>query len=228
VTEPMLTVAGTVVHHPTNVLTDLVLGVQCAVLARATLRSERDEAQTWAAFFVLMSVSTALGALKHALGPDALPLVRVPVLVSSGMAAAVATLLAQLATLEIHAPPRRRRQILGALARAQLALFTLAFVYSDAFVLVGVDTALGLLPVLVAETRAAARGRPGAGPIAAGLGVSLLTGAVYAIGLSPSPWFDRVDVAHVLMFVALAWIRRGVAELPEGARRPAGEVAAWT
>lgn len=226
--EPTLTVAGVVVHHPTNVLTDLVLGVQCAVLAVAILRTGRSETQTWASFFLLMSISTACGALKHALGPDAPPLVRVPVLVSSGMAAAVATLLAQLATLEIHAPAPWRRRVLGTLARAQLVLFTLAFIYSDAFSLVGVDTAVGLTPVLVAETGAAARGRPGAGPIAAGLGVSLLAGVIYAAGFSPSPWFDRVDVAHVFMFVALAWIRRGVIDLLGGTVRPAEEVAAWT
>jgi hypothetical protein len=226
--EPTFTVAGIVVYHPTNVLTDLALAVQSALLARATLRSDRIEALTWAAFFVLTSVSTSFGAFKHALGPDALALVRVPVLVSSGMAAAVATLMAQLATLQIHAPPARRRRVLGTLARVQLALFALAFVYFDAFALVGVDTAVGLAPVLVAETKAAAGGRPGAGAIAAGLGVSLLAGAVYAAGLSPGPWFDHVDVAHALVFVALSWIRRGVAERPGPTLRPAEEVAAWT
>ncbi len=225
--EPTIRLADLVVHHPTNVLTDAVLAVQCAVYGRALLREDRVETRTWAAFLVLMSISTAMGALKHGIGGAAPATIRVPVVVTSAMAAAVATLFAQLATLELHWVPPARRRMLFALACGQLTLFSLAFVRSDAFALVGVNTAIGLLPVLCAEAWAAWQGRAGAPEIAAGLVVALVSGAAYAASISPSPWFNRVDVAHLFMFVALAWISRGVARLPR-AEHPAQEVAAWT
>jgi len=225
--EPTIGLAGLVMHHPTNVLTDAVLAIQCAVYGRELLREDRAETRTWAAFLVLMSISTALGALKHGLGAAAPAQVRVPVVVTSGMAAAVATLFAQLATFELHGVAPRRHRMLCALACGQLTLFSLAFVRSDSFALVGINTAVGLLPVLCVEAWAAWRGRSGARGIAVGLAVALVSGGAYAAAISPSPWFNRVDVAHAFMFVALASIRRGVGRLPR-AERPAQEVAAWT
>jgi hypothetical protein len=51
-----------------------------------------------------------------------------------------------------------------------------------------VDTALGLLPVIVVETRARLLGRTEAGSVAAGLSVSIGTPVVYVTKLSAGPW----------------------------------------
>ncbi len=68
---------------------------------------------------------------------------------------------------------------------------------------------VGLLPVIGVEASAFHRGHPGAGWIAGGLSLSILTGAVYVVRMSIGPWLNHVDIAHLLMGVSFWLMVRG-------------------
>ncbi|MGD8322262.1 MAG: hypothetical protein PVJ02_17560, partial [Gemmatimonadota bacterium] len=92
--------------------------------------------------------------------------------------------------------------------------------------------ALGLVPVIVVEGRAGWRGAVPARFVAGGLILSLGTGLVYLVRLSPSRWFNHIDVAHTLMAVSFHLLflgARGLSAgttLPEHARQE--EAPSWT
>jgi hypothetical protein len=109
----------------------------------------------------------------------------------------------------------------------ELALFLAANVVMGPDILLLIaNTAAGLTPVIVAESRAFRRGSPAGGAIAGGLSLSILTGLAYLGDFSPSPWFDNIDVAHLLMGVSFELVRRGAAGVTHPSTEPPSESAA--
>ncbi|MCH6577394.1 MAG: hypothetical protein IH807_06170 [Proteobacteria bacterium] len=68
-----------------------------------------------------------------------------------------------------------------------------------------VNMAAGLLPVIGVEAMALRRGHPGSGWVVGGLSLSILTAAVFLAGLSIGPWLNHIDIAHLLMGVSF-WL----------------------
>ena len=91
-----------------NALTNAVLAVQCAVYG---LRLRRDRASAgvveWSMFFLLMSVATAAGVLKHGFGAALGEDVYRALLAISNVAGGLAAYFAQCATIQTHAGPGR-------------------------------------------------------------------------------------------------------------------------
>jgi len=214
------------IQAPMNAATSLFLTVQCGACFILLWRRRRGRRPSWALFFLLMGVANAAAVPKHGLHPSLSGLSLALVLAVSNVATGVAVRLAQRATLEARSGLSRLR---GRLATGQL------LAYLGAHLLVGpemllliANTVVGLTPVIASE---AARGRrePGGRLVAGGLALSLLTGATYLGRISPGPWFDHIDVAHLLMGVSFHLIYVGVAAerfAPEAAAPPGRWVAA--
>ena len=202
-------IAGVTVRAPVSAGSNLLLTILCGAYAVRLRAAVTRRAQLWGGFFLLMALATFAGVFKHGarhvIPGSALTLL----LATSNLATGVATHLAQQAAIASHAAAGRVRGY-QRLARAQLGLFVLANVLlGPEMVLLIVNTAIGLLPVIAVEAvhRTAV---PGAGLVSLGLGISILTGLVYAWGLSFGRWFNHIDVTHVLMGVSFVVIYRGV------------------
>ena len=126
----------------------------------------------------------------------------------SNLASGISTYYVQSATSVAHAPEHLRRRF-ERLFQIQLYVFLAGNVaLGPEMLLLVVNTATGLLPVIGVETLALRRGYPGSGWIAGGLSLSILTGAVYVVGLSIGPWLNHIDIAHLLMGVSFSLIMR--------------------
>jgi len=150
--------------------------------------------------------------LHYMLGVSAFTLV----LAVSNVASGFSTHSAQRATIMSVATPARR-SLLQLLTLVQLAVFVAAnLVVGPDIMLLIANTAVGLIPVIVVQARAFRRGSTASGAIAGGLMLSMLAGLAYVGKFSPSPWFDCIDVAHLVMGVSLELVRRGAARAPSG------------
>jgi len=217
--DPSIHVAGLTIYEPVTVVTDLALTAQCALYHRR-LRGVPDvRGASWGLFFFAMAASTGAGSIKHGF-PNALPDgVYETVLWAVALASALSVYHAQRATLAsawIGNGWRGWR----ALPACQVVVFAAAgLAIGPEMWLVVVNTAVGLVPVLVAESVAAARGSASSTWVATGLALSLLTALVYVARLSVGVWFTQNDVAHSLMAVSFVLMVRGAA-IEEDAPHP--------
>lgn len=201
-------VGGLSVRAPVTAGTNLLLSGQCLVYFLGLRHGPTRRARAWAGFFLMMSLATLGGVFKHGAAHvlDA-PLVTA-LLGASNLASGLSTVCAQEAAVASWA--RRRPGALRLLIDAQLAVFVGAnIVLGPHIELLVANTAIGLLPVIVAEVVGRKR-REGAAFVAAGLATSLLTGLVYLSGFSFGRWLNHIDLAHVLMGVSFFVIHRGV------------------
>jgi hypothetical protein len=183
-----LEIGGLVVHAPVTAGTNLALAAQCLAYHRRLRGDAEARPRLWGAFFAMMAVATLAGVLKHGVPQELSASAFLGVLWISNVTGGASTWFAQLATIRSHAPDGDGR-LLSRLVGAQLVLFLFAnLAIGPAMLLLVVDTALGLLPVIVVETRARLLGRTEAGWVAAGLSVSIGTAVVYVTKLSAGPW----------------------------------------
>lgn len=163
-----------------------------------------------------MGIATLVGAAKHGI-PHYLAGVPFALTVFvSGFASGFGVFYAEVATIQAYLRPGPLRRWLRRGAMGKLGLFAFVLALNRSFLVVTVNTALGLVPVMLAETLAFRRGHRGSGWVAGGLAFSLLTALVYLLTLSIHPWFDYIDLAHVMMMASLLAIYRGV-RVPGGA-----------
>lgn len=200
-------VAGVTLCAPVNAATNILLTLQCLACWAWLGRRQGERARCWSLFFQMMAVATAAGVVKHAFqesfDADGFTLV----LATSSVASGFSILFAQQATLASRAASR---EWLRPLPWLQLGAFLLANVlWGPEIVLLIANTAIGLIPVIIAEAGAARRGADGGAPVAGGLALSILSGLVYLGGISPSPWFNHIDVAHLVMGASFELLRRG-------------------
>jgi hypothetical protein len=221
---------GLVLLQPTTCLTNLILAVECWFLAgwlrnRGTgeevsgtawevlVRLDRGSRSPrfWSRFFLYTGLASLLGIPKHGLaellsGP---PLT--VVIFGSSLASGFGVMFAEWATLRRWVrSPRLRRWLLFASA-GKVGAFAGFLASSHTMTPVIVNTALGLIPVMVVEGVAGLRGNRGGRWVAGGLAVSALGAPVHLLELGFHTWFSHDDLAHVFMMVALAMIYRGVA-----------------
>jgi len=188
------------IHAPVTVATNVALAVECALLTSWIRTDRRPPGRRWAGFFGWMAVATGVGAVKHGVGPSGAAAAFTAALLVSNLASAIAVHRAQTATIVTHAGPGLR-PTLSRLATLQLvgfAAWTSLFPGAAAAV---VNAALGLIPVVACEARAAGRCR-GSGALVAGFALAAVAALVYGVGgRLPGP-LGATDAAHLVMLGA--------------------------
>jgi hypothetical protein len=227
-------IGGLTIRAPVTAGTNLALAVQCALyfhslrlrsvgfpsLGFSSLRAGGEaRARLWGGFFLMMAFATFAGMFKHAFQHEMSETARGLLLWISNVGGGVSTYFAQRASLVFHAPVHVERR-LEWLLRVQLILFLGSnIVLGPLLILLIVNSAVGLLPVIGVEAKAAHLGHPGSSWIAGGLSVSILTAGVYIVGLSIGPWLNHIDIAHFMMGASFWMMMRGC-PMRLGIRRP--------
>lgn len=202
-------VGGLIIRAPVTAGTNLLLAVQCSLYFRALRTAPSQRSRLWAGFFLAMAVATLAGVVKHGFRHELAPSSLLLVLWVSNLGAGLSTYFAQCATLDRLARVKPLRKG-DSIVRAQLLLFLAANVaFGPEILVLLANTAVGLLPVIGAEARAAHRGQADGAWIAAGLSLSIGTGVVYVAELSAGPWLNHVDIAHLLLGVSFWMMLRG-------------------
>lgn len=210
---PWIEIGGVPIRAPVTAGTNAIIAAQCAAYFWHSRRTGTARAQMWGSFFLSMALATTAGVVKHGLPHLIPPGGFQAVLWISNIAGGFATWFAQRATI-VSRGPRVGRSRLCRLADAQLGAFVAAnVVLGPDLLLLLLDMALGLLPVMVVEAVSFWRRTPGSGAVAGGLSISLLTGAVYLTEVSVGPWLSHIDIAHCMMMGSFFLIVRGTSDL---------------
>ena len=201
-------IGGLAIRAPVTAATNLALTVQCVLYAHTLRVAPGARSRLWGGFFSMMALATSAGVLKHGFQHELSEMGLFLVLWVSSLTSGVSTYYAQRATAVTHSPEHLKRR-LDRLFQIQLFVFLAGNVaLGPQVLLMVVNAAAGLLPVIGVEAIALSRGEPGSGWIVGGLSVSILTGAVYVTGLSVGPWLNHVDIAHMLMGLSFWMIAR--------------------
>ncbi len=211
---PSIEFMGVIVLWPITVLTNLLLAILCAFLCQRLYYAESPATSTlrnsyWARFFLFLAVATFAGAIKHGFHYYPGALYGCAILVSS-LASGVAATFAQLATIETFVLRKNTRFSLRLVCYLQLSVFMVVGTIAGDFLIAAANSAMGLMPVLLANIIACRFAYAGSGCIAAGLLLSFFTGLIYVLQLSIGPWFTHVDIAHIVMMASLALISYGI------------------
>ena len=202
-------IGGFAIRAPVTAGTNLALAVQCALYFHSLRAGPGARSRLWSGFFLMMAIATFAGVVKHGFQHELSETGLFLVLWLSSVASGISTYFAQRASLVFHAPEHLERRF-DRLLQAQLLLFLAGnVVLGPRLLLLLVNTAIGLLPVIGVEARAFHRGHPGAGWIAGGLSLSIVTGAVYAAAFSVGSWLNHIDIAHLLIGASFWLMVRG-------------------
>ena len=202
-------IGGFVIRAPVTAGTNLALAVQCALYFRSLRVGAGVRSRLWGGFFAMMAIATMVGVLKHGFQHELSETGLLLALWVSNLTSGISTYYAQSATAVAHAPEHLRHRF-ERLLQIQLCVFLAGnVVLGPEILLLVVNTAAGLLPVIGVETLALRRGHPGSSWIAGGLSLSILTAAVYVGRLSIGPWLNHIDIAHLLMGLSFWLIVRG-------------------
>ncbi len=198
-------IGGFVIRAPVTAGTNLVLAVQCFLYFRRLRAGTGPSTRLWGGFFSMMAIATLAGALKHGFQHELSETGLLLVLWVSSVTGGIATYYAQRATAVAHAPEHLKRRF-DRVFQIQFFVFLSANVaLGPDMLLLVVNLAAGLLPVIAVEAMALRKGHPGSGWVVGGLSLSILTGVVYLAGLSIEPWLNHIDIAHLLMAVSF-WL----------------------
>ena len=192
-------------RSPATVLTNVVIAVQCGLQARrvaAHAVGTDREPEMWCAVFACVGVSAALGAVKHG-APHLLdPTLLFAIAGLSNLALGTGIALLQHVMVPGRPAGRAAWGLLYILAAGVSAS-------RGSFALTGLAAAIGLVPVVVAGFRDAVRCRSGGAEFAYAWAAAATAGVAWVAGPAPADWFGRVDVAHVMLMVALGLLLLG-------------------
>ncbi len=201
-------IGGFMIRAPVTAGTNLILAVQCVLYFRSLRAGPEARSRLWGGFFSMMAIATLAGVLKHGFQHQLSETGLLLVLWVSNVTSGIATYYAQRATAVTHAPEHLKRRF-DRLFQVQFFVFLAGnVVLGPQILLLVVNMAAGLLPVLGVEAMALRRGHPGSGWVVGGLSLSILTGAMYVAELSIGPWLNHIDIAHLLIGVSFWLIMR--------------------
>jgi hypothetical protein len=201
------------ITEPMTMLTDYVLGALALVLALrlhgAAAASGQLTIRLWAFGFVMTAVAAFVGGTYHGfiqmIPPGAGRVLWKITLISTGVGSAS---LLGAAVLAAAAGPLQ--WALLAVVVLKLLVFLEVVLTRDNFLLVVLDYGSALIAILLAAWFLKPTGiTPAAGWLAAGVGVSVVAGAIQAFRLAPHPRFNHNDLFHVVQLAAIYCLYRG-------------------
>jgi hypothetical protein len=201
------------ITEPMTLLTDYALGAWALVLAfrlfsTATLTGQLT-VRLWAFGFLMTALAAFVGGTYHGF-VQFLPAAAARVcwkctLIATGFGSA-----SLLGAAFLAAATGPLAWGLLALVVLKLLVYLEVVVARDNFLLVIADYGSALVAMLVAAWWLKPTGlTPAAGWLAAGVGVSVVAGAIQAFRLAPHPRFNHNDLFHVVQMAALYCLYRG-------------------
>lgn len=209
--ETSITIGGFTIYEPTTVLTDLIITILCFHFLYK-LKNNLPSVNKWKMFFLFFGLSTLVGAFSHALFKEHSGAGYKSFWLSMQVLNLLAVFSAQLATYHSVLLENKHNKVWLYSYYTQLILFTVAVFVFHNFLVVVLDNAIGLIPVLILhlKNRKQAEGYKG---IANGILISFLTGIVHGTKLTFHAYFNFNDIAHVLIMISLYYIYSGVKKL---------------
>ncbi len=201
------------IAEPSTLLTDYTLAGVTGWLAWSLYgaRESHRARSFWALAFAALALAAALGGTWHGFAPAfsdiAVLLVWKATVFSVGVASFGILAASAFATIAGGA----RKSLLG-FAAAMLVAYSVWMVWHSDYIYVIADTVTAFILVAVLHLRVVAGDRPSRW-ILAGVGVSVLAGAVQASGFALHRHFNHNDLYHVIQIAAMVLFYVGAKRL---------------
>lgn len=214
--QPSISVLGIRIDEPINMLTDLIVSTVCLVayykLTKKQLPGKTQLYFRW--YFLLMGLATFFGGV---IGHGFLYLFSFAWKLPGWIISMFSIALIERSSIE-HARPLISPKVGKAfliLNIIELVTVMSITIYTFNFKWVEFHSGYGLLAVVLTfhgfvYLKTTDRG---SGTIIAGVGVASIAALIFMNELSPSIWFNHIDVSHVLMAVAAQMFYKGALRL---------------
>lgn len=198
-------------HQPVTVLTNCIITVLCFYFYLQLNRSalQNDSIINWKRFFLLLSLASLLGGISHGFfashegaGYKSFWLTMQALNIFSVYRAQQATLHSALAHSD-------KKYYWNLSYHTQLILFFVAIFIFQNFLVVIIDTAVGLIPIMIIHFIDAKKVKE-SGWIAYGILILFLSAIVNAAKFSFCPYFNYQDIAHVFAMINLTLMFIGI------------------
>lgn len=198
------------IHEPVTALTDFMITFLC-FLFFFCLKNENKiiSIKYWKAFFLFFGFSTLVGGCSHALFAIHEGFAYKSFWIAMQVLNGFAVYSTQQATYNTILKNTGSKEIWKKSYIIQLIVFLIAVLVFQNFLVVVLDNAIGLIPVMILHFRDSKNKRESRF-IANGILISFLTAFVHGAKLSLHAYFNFNDISHVLIMISLSVVFLGV------------------
>ena len=197
------------ISEPATLFTDYVLAAANTFFGARLLRLSSRAARFWAAGFLALAVSAAIGGTFHGFRALLTPGTLVLMWQVTEIAIGVASLCLLMALAHAYLGGTAKQGLAG-FAIVKFALYCLAVALTDRYLVAVADTGVTMLIALVLALQAWVVGHePSARWLVAGVLVSVAAAGVQAAGLAPHRHFNHNDLYHVIQLLGMYLLYRG-------------------
>jgi hypothetical protein len=207
---------GTVLYsvlicEPVTCITDILLALYCFYAWRQINNQKINliTLKKWGTFFLFVGLGTLVGGIAHGISCN-YPAARQVLWICMQLLSGGALYYALIAVFYSELTYKKSVKLLIIAARIQFTLFALAVLIFQNFVVVSINSSLGLLTLLIIIFPK--NFRQVNYNLLVFTGILLSTGVVFIerAKLTCSQWLNQNDLAHVLMYICLFLIYKGV------------------
>lgn len=202
---------GIHIYEPVTVITDIIISIFCFYYFIKLKKSEYGNLYRY--FFLYVSLSTLVGSASHAFFKESEGILFKTIWITGHFLSALSIYYIQLATASFFAKPQHYKTW-KYLFLSQLIVLNVLDLILQNFLVVVVNNALGLIPIMIIHFRD--KKYTFSKYIGWGIATSFLTAFVFIFKLSYSEWFNHKDIAHVVMMISLWIMYRGFHEIKKG------------
>lgn len=204
-------IGGVAIHQPVTVFTDYIITALTFYFYLQLNRLPNADTSTieWKRFFLLLSLATFFGGCSHAFfevhegaGYKSFWLTMQALNIFSVYRAQQATLYSVLKNSD-------KKYYWGLSYRTQLILFLIAVFVFHNFAVVIIDSAIGLIPLMIIHFMDAKKVRSSIW-IAYGISILFIAAAVNITKFSFHTYFNYLDIGHVLIMINLSLMFVGI------------------
>ncbi|MBP8155480.1 MAG: hypothetical protein KAX81_00535 [Leadbetterella sp.] len=202
---------SSLLSEPMTSLTDLLLSISCFYFFFGLQKFNEASIgqQHWQKFFLFLGVSTLLGALAHAIFERQNNLFYNSVWLIMQVSAGISIFYAQAAAFG-QLSHQRTRQVMVTLSIIQFVIFIPSVFYFFDFRVVAFNSLLAMTQMIVVFFPSKIENWVYKTYISFGFFISFLTIYVHSQKLSFAKWFNHNDISHVIMYVSILLIFRGI------------------
>lgn len=202
---------ASLIYEPVTTLTDLLLAFSCFYFFFSIQKIEVNVIfiNHWQKFFLFLGVSTLLGAIAHSIFEKEKSTVYDSVWISMQIFAGLSIFYAQAAAFRQLRNPKHRRLFLS-LSLVQLLIFIPSIFYFFDFRVVALNSFIALVQLVIVFFPKNFENWIYKTYISFGFFISFLTVYVHNQKLSFSKWFNHNDISHLIMYLSILLIFRGI------------------
>lgn len=174
------------------------------------IESKKRSVINWSKFFLFLGFSTFFGGIAHAISDRQDNLIYDLVWLAMQLSSGISVFYAQSAAFRSEVRNRKTQRILHKISFIQLMLFIPSVIYFFSFKVVALNSSIGLIELVILFLPIGIQNWKHKALICSGVLISFLTVYVNTTKLSIASWFNYNDISHVIMFVSILMICKGV------------------